>query len=259
MKQLRRIRKYIQHFFTAQHTYGFRIHSPYIFNFTKYVIYEKNPYYIFSAIEKRREKLISDKRIIQVEDFGTGKSGKKKVSDIAKKSLKSAKYSQLLFRIAKEIQAQSVLELGTSLGITTAYLASANSNSKCVTMEGSTEIAKIASETFRCLNISNTEIIVGDINRNLSSAIDRLDKLDIVFIDANHTSKAVLSYFEQCLKKAHDNTILIVDDIYWSEDMEYAWETIKENKQVTATIDLFQLGIVFFNKELHKKHYKMLL
>lgn len=259
MKELRRIYKYIQHVFTAKHSYGLRVHSPFIFNFTKYVIYEKNPYYIFPVIEKRRKVLEKDNRIIHVNDFGTGTSGKKKISDIAKMSLKPAKFSQLLFRIAKEAKANNTLELGTSLGITTAYLASANKGSKCVTMEGADEIAKIASETFHKLNISNVDIIAGDINLKLSSVIDEYDKLDFIFIDANHTSKAVLNYFNKCLEKVYDNTILVIDDIHWSKDMEYAWEEIKKNKYTTSTIDLFHLGIVFFNKELHKKHYKMLL
>lgn len=259
MKHLRFIIKYIQHIFTARWSYGFRVHSPFIYNFTRFVIYEKNPYYVFLPIEKRRNELKKDNRTIQVDDFGMGKSGEKKICDIAKKSLKSPKFSQMLFRVVKETKAQNILELGTSLGITTSYLASANKKSRCITMEGAPEIAKIALETFNSLNISNVEMIVGDINQKLPQLIEDIDKLDVVFLDANHTSKAVLAYFEHCLKRVHNDTIVIIDDIHWSKDMEYAWKKIKENKEITASIDLFYLGIVFFNKDLYKKNYKMLV
>ena len=259
MNRFRVVYKYFQHILTARWSYGFRVHSPFIFNFTKYVIYEKNPYYVFPPIEKRREELKRDNRIIGVTDFGTGKSGRRKVSDIANKSLKSAKFSQLLFRIAKESRAQTILELGTSLGITTAYLAAADRKAKCITMEGCPETAGIAQETFKKFGLSNIELMVGDINKNLPELLEDTEQLDLIFFDANHSSEAVLSYFEQCLGHIRKETILIVDDIYWSKDMESAWKEIKENDKVTATIDLFQLGIVFFNSDLHKKHYKMLL
>ena len=85
----------------------------------------------------------------------------------------------------------------------------------------------------------------------------RKDEVDFVLIDANHQSKAVLNYFELIIQHSSTNTILVIDDIYWSDDMEVAWETIKNHPKVTTTIDLFQLGIVFLKHDLHKKHYKL--
>jgi predicted O-methyltransferase YrrM len=124
-------------------------------------------------------------------------------------------------------------------------------------LEGCIQIANVAKENFKLLNIKNIQTVVGDIDKTLTTVLDEFDQLDLVFIDANHKSQAVLSYFEQSLPKVHPNSVIVIDDIYWSSDMEYAWRKIKEHPLVTSTIDLFQLGIVFFNSDLHKMHYKM--
>ena len=257
MNRFRILYKYIYHFLSARNTQGFGVHSPFVFQFTRYVLCEKKPYYIFPSIEKLRSELRSDKRLLNIKDFGTANDRDSTVANIACHSLKSAKYGQLLFRIAHYIKACSVLELGTSLGITTSYLASSSSKIKCLTLEGCPQIAKIASENFHKLNLENIKVLVGDIDTTLTEALKETEQLDLIFFDANHQSKAVLSYFELCLPKIHKDTILVIDDIYWSADMEEAWKKVKNHPQVISTIDLFQIGIVFFNTDLSKSHYKM--
>jgi predicted O-methyltransferase YrrM len=214
-------------------------------------------FYSFQTIENLRLALSKDNRIVHIRDFGTGKDRSEAISQIVGKALQSIKYSQLLFRIVHYFKAQYILELGTSLGITTAYLASVASDNVCLSLEGSPEIAALANENLRKLKLSNVEIVFGDIDNTLVDVLKRLEKLDFVFFDANHRSEAVLSYFELCLPKAHKKTVMVFDDIYWSSDMENAWLEIKRHPSVHSTIDLFQLGIVFFNDDLHKKHYKM--
>jgi predicted O-methyltransferase YrrM len=171
--------------------------------------------------------------------------------------LKSDKYGQLLFRIANYFKVRNVLELGTSLGVTTAYLATSSTEIKCVSLEGCTQIAAVAKENLQKIGSGNVEIVVGNIDKTLDEVLSQLDKLDLIFLDANHKYESVLCYFDLCLSKIHNDSVLIVDDIYWSKDMEKAWATIKNHPQVMSTIDLFQLGIVFFNADLYKNHYKM--
>ncbi len=257
MKYFRTVYKYIQHFFSARHTYGFGVHSPFMYLFTRLVLCEKNSYYIFETIETLRRSLKNDSRVINITDFGTGFNRKRTIAEISKKSLKSVKYGQLLFRIANYIKAQNIIELGTSLGVTSAYLSSPSTQIKCLSLEGCPEIAQVALDNFEKLGIKNINVIVGNIDNTLTSSLNEFDRLDLIFIDANHSSEAVLRYFNQCLLKVHNETLMVIDDIYWSEDMESAWEIIKKHIQVTSTIDLFQLGIVFFNADLYKMHYKM--
>jgi len=249
--------KYLQNKLFARHSYGFRVHSPFVYNFAKFVVYEKNPFYVFAEIESVRKSLQKDGRTIAVTDFGMGKSGERIIKNIAEKSLKEPKFGQLLYRIVNFAKPETILELGTSLGITTAYLASAKPDARCVTMEGCPEIARIAQENFDSLKLKNIEIAVGNIDEKLPAVLENMDKIDVLFFDANHCSEAVLNYFEQCLPKIHNDTILIVDDIYWSKDMAQAWEAVKKHEKVRSTIDLFQLGIVFFNPDLQGKNYRM--
>ncbi len=259
MNKGRYILRYIRHFFDAKNTKGHGIHSPYLYRFTQNAIYEKNPFYVFPKIELLRDNLIYDDRNLFVKDYGTGADRNARVLDIAKSSLKSPKWAQLLYRVVNFTKAQQVLELGTSLGLTAAYMASVNSEIKCETMEGSDEIAGIARENFDKLEIDNIEIVTGNIDDTLQPLLDKTEKLDVVFFDANHRREAVIRYFQQCIEHIHPDTVFIIDDIYWSADMEKAWNEIRKHNQVTTTIDLFEIGIVFFNKNYPKKTYKMKL
>ena len=257
MKQIRFIYKYFLHSITARNTKGYGVHSPYLFQLVRFVIYDKSQYYVFPQIEKLRESLSVDNRMLQVKDFGTGKNRGRKVSEITAHSLKPTKYAQLLFKIILFCKAKQVLELGTSLGLTTSYLASSSSDIRCVTLEGSEEIAAVAKENFEKLHIKNIEVETGNIDTTLPVILNSFEKLDFVFIDANHRLPAAFDYFEQCVNKIHEKSVIVIDDIYWSTDMEEAWSRIKNHPKVTSTIDLFHIGIVFFNTDLNKNHYKM--
>lgn len=259
MNKIRFAIKYIIHFLTAHNSKGFGIHSPLLYQFTKYVIEEKNSFYCFSKIEQVRNELKKDNRKINIVDFGTGKDRISKIKSIAQKSLKPKKQAQLLYRVIQYFKFSQIVELGTSLGITTSYLAISSKTIHCTSFEGSPEIKNIAHEIFKKLEIENIHVIEGDINKTLPAFIVKTDKIDFVFFDANHQSKAVLNYFKICLSKIHNNSVFVIDDIYWSSDMESAWKTIKNDPKVTSTIDLFHIGIVFFNSDLTKKHYKIRL
>ncbi len=254
---IRLIYKYLLHIFTARNTKGFGIHSPFVFQFVQFVLREKNPFYIFNKIENQRSKLLNDNSSIQITDFGTGRNKARKISDIARKSLKTKKFGKLLFRMINCYKAKNILELGTSLGITSSYLASASNQVKLTTLEGCPETARKAKETFSDLEITNIDVVIGNIDETLSQVLENIGLLDLIFIDANHHSVPLLNYFEKCIAKAQKNCIIVIDDIYWSNDMEMAWKKIKNHEKVMSTIDLFHFGIVFLNTDLSKKHYKL--
>ncbi len=257
MKYFRLLYKYLCHFFTAKHTRGHGVHSPFVFNFTTFVLYAPSTFYIFKTIEQQRSRLLKDTCRISVSDFGTGKNRESAIKKEARRSLKSAKYGQLFFRIINYYGFRNVLELGTSFGITTAYMASVSQALRCTSIEACPQTARRARMLFDELSLQNVNLIEGDIDSVLPDELQVAAKYDFVFLDANHRYEALLRYFEQIVPHMKDNSILIVDDLYWSSDMEKAWSVIKEHPQVRATIDLFQIGIVFFNSDLNKKHYKM--
>lgn len=254
MKQLSFLIRYLKYWFSAKNAHG--IHSPFVFSLYNDVINKKGSYYVFDKIEQLRKKLLLSKKEINVTDLGAGSSGKRTLAEIAARSAKSKKYCELLYRLAYHFKPGSVLELGTSLGISTAYLASANPNAKVITIEGCLNTAAEAKKNFESLGLKNIESVVGNFDNVLlrpSSSVPR--PLNFVFFDGNHKKEPTLNYFTQCLSQADNDSIFIFDDIHWSAEMEEAWEEIKRNPKVTVTIDLFFLGLVFFRKEQVKEDF----
>ena len=250
-------RKYLHYYNKASNGKGHGTHSPFVYDFIINVLNDKKKYDCYGKIEPLREDLMANSKEIEVEDFGAGSSvipfKKRKVKSIAASSLKKKKFAQLLFRIARYYKAKTVVELGTSLGITASYFACANKESIIYTLEGSENIAAIASENFKKAGLSNIQMIIGSFDNTLPDLIDKLEIVDLLFIDGNHRKKPTLAYFENFLKKAADHSIFIFDDIHWSEEMEEAWEDIKNHSSVTLTIDLFFIGLVFFSKDFKVK------
>jgi predicted O-methyltransferase YrrM len=251
--------KYLRYYFTASNGKGHGTHSPFVFEFITKVLNDKTIYPEYAKVEELRDQLLKDKTDLNVEDLGAGssvsKTNQRTISSIAKNAAKSKKLGQLLFRMVKFYQPSTILELGTSLGITSSYLALANPGAKMVTMEGSTEIAGVAKRNFGNLETRNIEIVEGNFDDKLSSIISQLSSIDFVFIDGNHRKEPTERYFKELLNKTNNDSILIFDDIHWSKEMEGAWETIKEDDAVRCTVDLFFIGIVLFRKEFKEKQH----
>ncbi len=246
-------KKYLQYYLKASNGTGHGIHSPFVFDFIDHVLNDKTNYPCFAAIEAIRKKLLSDETVIEVEDMGAGssliKTNRRMVKHIARSSLKPKKYAQLLFRVAQYYKCRTVIELGTSLGITSAYLASADPASKLLTCEGAKSIAAIARRNFEELKLKNIHLAEGDFDHTLPSLLNSMWQVDLAFVDGNHRTQPTLNYFQQLLDHSTSSTILIFDDIHWSEGMEQAWEKIKQHPSVTLTIDLFFIGLVFMNPD----------
>lgn len=234
------------------------IHSPFVYDLLTNVIKDKFAPEAFKKIEDIRIELLRSDAEISVNDLGAGSvfgaKKKRKISQITKDTSKQPKYAQLLYRLAEHFQSKTILELGTSLGISTAYLAAVK-GSKVITIEGCAEKANVAKNNFSKINLDNIAVVVGNFDEKLSTVLDRTGQLDFVFFDGNHRKEPTLNYFELCLNKAHNNTVFVFDDIHWSNEMEDAWNTIKANAGVTVTVDLFFLGLVFLRKEQTKQHF----
>lgn len=248
---------YIKYFFKAKDEHS--LHSPFVFEFYTQVLKDETHSTEYDEIENLRKQLLSDNRIVKITDFGAGaktnKSIQRTVEDIARKSLKKPSLAQLFFRIIKFYKYKNILDLGTSLGLTTAYLGKANSEVKLKSFEGCSETAKIAQENFYKLSLENIEIIVGNIDETLPEKLKGISSLDFVFFDANHRYEPTIRYFKQCITKTHDESCFVFDDIYWSEEMKKAWQTIQNHESVSISIDLFWVGIVFFRKKQPKQHF----
>lgn len=253
------IADYLKHRFTANTRHG--THSPFVYQLADEVIYNFSANTDYESIEYQRKKLFADHSNITVTDLGAGshlnKNRTKEVSQIAKNALKSPRLAQLIYRLAKYARPKNIIELGTCLGITTAYLAKACATAKITTIEGCPETANVAKQNFEDLGLRNISLEVGNFDDILPEVIAKHPSLDFVYVDGNHRKEATLTYFKWFLPKLTENAIVIFDDIYWSKGMKEAWIEIKNNSQVTLTIDLFWIGLVFFKKGQAKQHFKL--
>lgn len=249
--------KYLHYYFTAENGKGHGVHSPFVFDFIQHVLNDDRIFYAYQPIENLRQLLLHDTRVLEIEDFGAGsrikKTNQRSVSAIAKFSLKPVKYGQLLFRIIDHYAPKHLLELGTSLGITSAYLAMANPSASLTTMEDTHSVATIARENFQKLGVKNISVIEGNFDHTLPLWLAEKQKIDFAFIDGNHRYHPTMDYFHQLLSHIHEYSILVFDDIHWSSEMEKAWTEIKNHPSVTLSIDLFFIGMVFFRKECKVK------
>ncbi|MFN8291768.1 MAG: class I SAM-dependent methyltransferase [Chitinophagaceae bacterium] len=238
---------------------GHGIHSPFVYTFLTKVMNDKTVYPEYGKAEELRKQLLADKRVLTIEDMGAGSSvtgsDRRTVAAIARYAAKSKKIGQLLFRMIRYYQPQHIIELGTSLGITTSYLALARPTSSLITMEGAAEVAGVARANFVRLQLQNVLLEEGNFDNTLPRVLAGTATVDFVFIDGNHRQEPTERYFQWLLKKCSNDTILVFDDIHWSREMEAAWETIKGNPSVRCTIDLFFIGIVLFRQEFHEKQH----
>jgi predicted O-methyltransferase YrrM len=245
--------KWLQYRFHASNGKGHGIHSPFVYEFIRKVLNDQEFYHDYERIELLRKQLLGDKSILQVNDAGAGSSfhsgAMRSVSDITRRSVSTQKFGRLLYRLAKYYQTNRIIELGSSMGISTAYLAMANPDSKLITIEGSAAIAGVARKNFNALDLKNIQLVCGDFADTLTKVIDSFPRADLIFIDGNHRKKPVLEYFEQILGKISKTSLIIIHDIHWSSEMEEAWAIVQADPRVKLSIDLFSAGLVFFREE----------
>ena len=259
-----RVWTFIRHFFTSWNTTGEGIHSPYLFELVRFILRDENTYYCFADIERRREMLLACTDELDVIDYGSAGSPEglhvsRRVCDIAQTHLENAKVGQALFRLVnwlgeREQRPLEILELGTSLGITTSYLAAANSRNNVTTLEGSEAVLNVAQSVWKTLKLENISWKTGNIDTTL---LQFARALDVAYVDANHTYEATMRYVRYLLPLLTTKGVVVLDDIHYSEEMERAWKDLKNDPRVTTSMDLYHVGILFVDPHYLKRHYKI--
>lgn len=249
--------QYLKYFRNAQTKYD--VHSPFLFDLITNVFDDKKKYPEYIKVEQLKKELLQNKLKISVTDLGAGsrvdKSNERSIRQIAKNASKSKKIGRLLFRLSRHVQPNNILELGTSLGLSSLYLAYGSPSSNIITIEGCPNISKIAADNFQKAGMFKIQLETGNFDDKLPEILEKTNSLDLAFIDGNHQQEPTIKYFEQCLLKSNPDSILIFDDIHWSDGMEKAWENIISHPSVTLSVDIFHMGIVFLRKELTKQHF----
>ena len=177
------------------------------------------------------------------------------VASIVRHSSVSERYGRLLFRLVEYFEPRTIIELGSSVGISTLYISKAFPEANIFAIEGCSTKSEQASANFEAMKVSNIMQHIGRFDIVLPDVIEQAGKLDFAFIDGNHTYEGTIANFESLLSIAHNDTVFVFDDIHWSADMQKAWDEIADHDRVTVSIDLFRMGIVFLRKELSRQKF----
>lgn len=255
------IKSYLNFIWNSTNQHG--VHSPFVFDLVTKCFYDKTNYPEYSILKNYRNSLLQNKNTIEVTDFGAGsrvfKSNIRAINQIAKNAGISTKRAELLFRMVRYFQPDSVLEIGTSLGLATSALALGNEKAKVTTLEGCPNTMAIAKNQLQLQNLNNVEFETTEFSSFLKNYINvdwtKVQSYSLIYFDGNHSKQATLDYFELLLPTISNDSVWIFDDIHWSAGMEEAWEIIKSHPKVKVTVDTFQWGIVFFRSEQEKEHF----
>ena len=235
------------------------VHSPFVFNLITKCFYNQTKFKDYKKLDNYRNALLKNKASIKITDLGSGsritKSSTRKIAHIARQSGTTGKRTKLLYRLSNYFQFNNILELGTSLGIATHALSLGNPKASIKTIEGCSNISKFSEDNFKQFELSNIKVITGDFKDAIQDL--KSNSYDLIFFDGNHHKEATLAYFETLLQCAHNDSVFVFDDIYWSKSMTEAWEIIIQHPKVTVSIDTFFWGFIFFRKEQKKEHFKI--
>lgn len=251
------LKSYLNFLWNSKNEHG--VHSPFVFDLVTKCFYDSKKYTEYSLLKEYRKSLLKNKNYIEVSDYGAGskvfKSNKRQISKIAQTAGISQKRAELLVRITKYFKPDSILELGTSLGLATSALALGNPKAKIKTLEGCQNTIHQCQLQLQKFNINTVECINTEFSSYLKNSQLPTSNFQLIYFDGNHSKQSTLNYFELLLPTITNESVWIFDDIHWSLEMEEAWKIIKNHSRITVSIDTFQWGIVFFRYEQEKEHF----
>ena len=254
------IHGYARHWLNAVNQHS--LHAPFVYDFYVNTIIADKQQEIFRQIEQYRRCYLRNHETIQVNSPGApsrvSQRKSRKISNIASKGISDARDSRLLYRIGKSLQPKIIVELGTSLGINTLYLSACCPEATVYTFEGCRATAEVARSLFEEWHTKNICLVEGNIDDTLPETLDNLESVDFAYLDANHQYTPTLLYYKWLQAKSNRNSVFVLDDIYWSAGMEKAWQEIRKQKEVSLSLDLFELGIVFFREMWVKQHHYLM-
>lgn len=258
MKKPEIIFDYLQFRLSSRKKHG--IHSPFVFDFIESVLCDRTEYAAYSKAEDIRKDLLHCNEKLSHLDFGGNEEGilkEKIIRKIVKSSSKNQKNGRLLFRLSQKFKPPVILELGTSVGISTLYLASGNPAATVHTIEGCSNTAFVAKENFLKAGAKNIIQHTGKFDDVLPGLLESISPPELVFIDGNHYPGPTMKYFELCLNKKSEEMIFVFDDIRWSSQMKKLWKTLCLDQRITVSIDLFSMGILFLRNGQAKEHFRI--
>lgn len=256
------LQQYFAFYYLAKTRY--QLHSPFVYDLVTAVLHDDRWYYAFRDIESLRANLLQNDAIIETIDYGAlgnaeGLAKTRALSDITRRSSSSPAQGRMLFRLVQHLQPKTILEMGSSVGIGTCYLASGRQQAQLISLEGSPALSAVARNQAEWLRLKNVQLISGPFRQTLPDALHKLQKLDLVFVDGHHAEEPTREYLETIMPYTHDRTTFVFDDIYWSKGMTNAWRQFLEKDEIRLSIDFFDLSIACRNPDFPvAQHFRVL-
>jgi predicted O-methyltransferase YrrM len=239
------------------------VHSPFVADFVHYIVEDERLFYAFPLVERMRARLLRNNMPMDIIDLGAGSKANaskvRTVRNIVRYGAVSETTGQRLFRLVAQYKPHYIVELGTSLGLSTMYMASAAPNGQVITLEGCPDVANVAQLNFQRVELKNITLRQGDFQTNFPQVLQEIPQLDFLFIDGDHRAGRAEQYVEWALAKIHAQSVIVLADIHWSQEMEQCWQKLRQHPRVTLSIDLFQLGVLFFDEAIREPLHLSLL
>lgn len=211
--------------YKIRHHRGHGIHSPFVFNLITKVIEEKTPYHIYDDIE-----LI--------------------LKGMPLKQNELNKTNKLLFKLVNYFGSKRVLEIGSGYGINSLCLTAPSKDIKCISIEYSEKKYSLATEIYKKWDrkislVSTTELP------------EITEKQDCIFIDLSNCNNLPPNLNQYLSRLSYNKTFIIIKGIRTNKRHQMLWKSIKDMESRTVALDLFNIGIVFFDTSLYRWNYKI--
>lgn len=243
------------------HRKGRGIHPPFAFELVSRVIYDGDCMAMPEAALRYRNSLHDSSKIIRLQNHGAGsritKSALRKVSAIAKSSSVKLKQGMFLYRLVKWYQPSMIVELGTGIGISTAFLASGSQEAALITVDGDPIKSALAQDELGAAGFSHITFHQSTFGVVMPEIMEKLESRCLFFIDGDHRFEATVNTVKRILGKGHEEVIIVLDDIYWSDEMEKAWRLLSADERIVIAIDLFFMGILVCRPGIEKQHFNV--
>jgi predicted O-methyltransferase YrrM len=247
--------RYIRYYARAKTRYD--VDAPFIAGFVEEILEDRRYFQSFEQIEGLRNALMANSSPLNVVDYGAGPraipSRARTVGRVVRSSAISPAAGRYLFRACLYYLPSTILEMGTSLGISGLYLRMARKGARMFSLEGCPETAALARKNFERASSADIALRIGPFAQTLPEVLTEIHQLDLLYLDGDHRGAQTWDYFVQCMEKAHPKSVFILADIHWSEDMEQVWNRICQHHKVRLSIDLFEVGFLFFDEDLMEK------
>lgn len=254
LPSLAQARRFFPFYLRANTLYD--VHSPLVVSFIREVLEDDRQYYAFPTIEAYRKSLRENRNVLSIRDYGAGsqtnRSRQRPISELAQAISVSPRLGRLLFRLVRWHQPNQMLELGSALGISGMYQAAAAPSASFTTIEGNPETAQFTARQFPQIGLPQVEVLSGTFEQVLPQYLADRPPLDYLFIDGDHRLSPTISYVRQCRPHMPANALIAIADIYWSPEMQQAWRYLQKLPGVTLSIDLFEIGLLWFRLDIRQ-------